>query len=188
MNPENFQKEAKIIDLVKANFVALKYFVLFAIIFATPFFLIWNINLSGSFSGVQQPVILWFLPVLIIILGIILHELLHGIFFAKFAKNGFKSVKFGILWKMLTPYCHCEEPLKIKHYKIALLAPLIIMGIIPAIISLFTGSQTLLIFGIFFSGAAAGDIMIYQLIKKENPEDFVQDHPTEAGYFIFRQK
>ncbi len=30
--------------------------------------------------------------------------------------------------------------------------------------------------------------MIYQLIKKENPEDFVQDYSTEVGYTIFRQK
>lgn len=46
----------------------------------------------------------------------------------------------------------------------------------------------LLVFGIIFSAAAAGDLMIYQLIKNENPEDYVQDHPTEAGYTIFRQK
>ncbi|WP_285269605.1 DUF3267 domain-containing protein [Kaistella rhinocerotis] len=105
-----------------------------------------------------------------------------------YARKGLKSVKFGILWKMLTPYCHCKEPLKIRHYIIALLAPFIILGIIPGIISLFTGNLILLVFGIVFSGAAAGDLMIYQLIKKENPDDFVQDHPTEAGYTIFKQK
>ena len=46
----------------------------------------------------------------------------------------------------------------------------------------------LLVFGILFSGMAAGDLMIYHLIKKENPDDYVQDHPSEAGYFIFRKK
>ena len=114
--------------------------------------------------------------------------MIHGIFFAMYAQKGFSAVKFGILWKMLTPYCHCKEPLKIKHYIIALLAPLVLLGIIPGIISLVTGNLMLLVFGIIFSAAAAGDLMIYQLIKKENPEDYVQDHPTEAGYTIFRQK
>lgn len=37
MNFDNFVKEDKIIDLIKANLVALKYLVLFAIIFSVPF-------------------------------------------------------------------------------------------------------------------------------------------------------
>lgn len=108
-------------------------------------------------------------------------------FFALFASKGLKSIKFGILWKMLTPYCHCKEPLKIKEYIIALLAPLVILGLLPAIMSLFTGSAALLLIGMFFSVAAAGDIMIFLLIRKENPEDYVQDHPSEAGYYVFRK-
>ena len=99
-----------------------------------------------------------------------------------------KSIKFGILWKTLTPYCHCKEPLKTKQYIVALLAPLLILGIIPAVISLMIGNLFLLILGIIFSATAAGDIMIYLLIRKENPEDYVQDHPSEAGYYIFRKK
>lgn len=125
---------------------------------------------------------------LVMIIGIVLHELIHGIFFARFASKGFKSIKFGILWKMLTPYCHCKEPLQIKHYIIALLAPLVILGILPALIGLAIGHFVFVLFGIFFSTAAAGDLMIYHLIKKENPEDYVQDHPSEAGYYIFRKK
>ena len=88
---------------------------------------------------------------------------------------------------MLTPYCHCKEPLQIKHYIIALLAPLLFLGIVPAIISLITGNVILLFLGIVFSSAAAGDLMIYLLIRKENPEDYVQDHPSEAGYYVFRK-
>ena len=129
-----------------------------------------------------------FYPFIALTIGLVIHELIHGIFFAKYASKGFKSVKFGVLLKMLTPYCHCKEPLKIKHYIIALLAPLVILGILPAIVGILIGNLGLTIFGIFFSGTAAGDLMIYNLIKKENPEDYVQDHPSEAGYYIFRKK
>ena len=129
-----------------------------------------------------------FFPLIAFIIGIVIHELVHGIFFAKYATKGFKSVKFGVLWKMLTPYAHCKEPLQIKHYIIALLAPLVLVGILPAILGIVLGNPGLLLFGIIFSGSAAGDIMIYNLIKKENPEDYVQDHPSEAGYYIFRKK
>lgn len=119
---------------------------------------------------------------------IVVSELIHGIFFALFAAYGFQSIKFGVLWKMLTPYFHCKEPLKIKHYKIGVLAPLVILGIVPAVLSFVTGKIFLLIMGILFSATAAGDIMIYLLIRKENPEHYVQDHPSEAGCYIFRKK
>lgn len=186
MNFENYNKEQKIIDLVKANAVAIKYLAFFAVTFALPFYLIWGFTWP-SVSG-ENIIVVAFIPLLTLIGGIVVHELIHGIFFAIFAKKGLKAIKFGVLWKMLTPYCHCKEPLKIKEYKIALLAPLLFLGIIPGIISLFVGNIFLLIFGIFFSGAAAGDLMIYYLIKKENPEDYVQDHPSEAGCYIFRKK
>ncbi len=186
MIPENFVKEEKIIDLMKAQMVALKYFALFGVIFGLPFFLMWGFRFPKVVA--DNLLLSGVLPIVVFTLGIVAHELIHGIFFAIYAKKGIRSVKFGVLWKMLTPYCHCKEPLQIKHYKIALLAPLVFLGLIPAVISLFTGNLWMLIFGIVFSGSAAGDLMIYDLIKKENPQDYVQDHPLEAGYFIFRER
>jgi hypothetical protein len=123
----------------------------------------------------------------ILILGIIVHELIHGITWAKFADNGFKSIKFGVLWKMLTPYCHCKEPLTVRQYTIGAIAPAIILGFLPAIIAILTGNLGLLIFGIFFTMAAGGDFLIVNMISKENKDDLVQDHPSEAGCYIYRK-
>lgn len=186
MEFDDFIKEKKTIDLAKANVDALKYLVFFLVIFAIPFFLIWGFKIPELDS--ENLILKALTPLFALLLGIIVHELIHGFFFALYASTGMKSIKFGILWKTLTLYCHCKEPLKIKHYIIALLAPLLVLGIIPAVISLINGNLFLLVLGIIFSAAAAGDLMIYLLIKKENPEDYVQDHPSEAGYYIFRKK
>lgn len=48
--------------------------------------------------------------------GIVAHEAIHGIFWAAFAKRGFRSIRFGFLWKKLTAYCHCSEPLEVRPY------------------------------------------------------------------------
>lgn len=120
-------------------------------------------------------------------MGIVLHELIHGITWAKFAKEGFKSIKFGVLWKMLTPYCHCKEALNVKQYIIGALTPAIVMGIVPSIIAIIIGDFGLLIFGMFFTMAAAGDFLIINLIRKENSSDLVQDHPSEVGCYIYRK-
>ena len=186
MEFDQFTREKKTIDLAKANVDALKYLVLFIFIFAGPYYLIWGFQLPDLDS--DYLILKAFTPLLILLVGIAVHELIHGVFFALFASKGWQSIKFGILWKMLTPYCHCKEPLKIKHYNIALLAPLLILGFIPAIIGLIIGNILILFLGIVFSATAAGDIMIYLLIRKENPDHYVQDHPSEAGYYIFRKK
>lgn len=152
-----------------------------------PFYLIWDFD---DFHIIKSKItfIRIFFSLFLAIIGILVHELIHGIFFSKYASHGFKSIKFGVLWKTLTPYCHCKEPLKVKHYIVGVLAPLFVVGVLPAILGIVLGNLGLTIFGVFFSGAAAGDIMIYNLIKKENPEDYVQDHPSEAGCYIFREK
>lgn len=187
MDFSNYNKEMLTIDMAKANVAAIKYFAFFALIFGLPYYFIWGFN-SKPLLETDNLILNGAFTLFLFLFGIVIHELVHGIFFAKYAENGFRSVRFGVLWKMLTPYAHCKEPLKIKQYTVALLAPLIIVGIIPSIVALIAGSASLLFFGIFLSGGAAGDLMIYNLIKKENPEDYVQDHPSEAGCWIYRKK
>ena len=62
--------------------------------------------------------------------------------------------------------------------------PCIVLGIIPAIVALCIGSLLLVVWGIFFISAAAGDIWIVWLLTKEKPGSTVLDHPSEAGFFI----
>ena len=109
---------------------------------------------------------------------------IHGLTWACFAKNGWKSISFGVWWKVLTPYCHCNEPMPIPNYMIAAMMPCIVLGVIPAVVALFIGSLPMLAWGIFFIAAAAGDIWMTWLLTKENPKSMVLDHPSEAGFYI----
>ena len=64
--------------------------------------------------------------------------------------------------------------------------PAILIGIIPAIVSLFNGSLMLLVLGVIFISAAAGDFMVIWILRKENMESYIEDHPSEPGCFIYR--
>jgi hypothetical protein len=35
--------------------------------------------------------------------------------------------------------------------------------------------------------AALGDFLIINLLRKENKSDLVQDHPSEAGCYLYRK-
>ena len=188
---EDYKKEKLTIDLVWANVFGILIIIPIGIIFGLPYYLLWNpkIGIKQFLDGLEpQTGGFGFLLIFgIMILGTILHELIHGITWAKFAKGGFKSIKFGVLWKMLTPYCHCKEALNVRQYIIGALTPAIILGIVPSVIAIMIGNLGLLIFGMFFTMAAGGDFLIINLIRKENRSDLVQDHPSEAGCYIYRK-
>ncbi len=191
---ENYQKVKLTVNLVWANVFGILIIIPIALIFGLPYYFIWGSfvtkqslkdiisNISPGHFGLA--VLLFFL---ILILGIILHELIHGLTWARYTSKGLKSMKFGVLWTMLTPYCHCKEPLIVKQYIIGAIAPAIVLGLIPAIISIIIGNLGLLIFGMFFTMAAGGDFLIINLLRKEKMDNFVQDHPSEAGCFIYRK-
>lgn len=188
---ENYVKEKLTIDLVWANVFGILILIPIVLIYGLPFYFIWRpeYDIKQFLDGVEPIwLILKCLMIFgVMVLGIILHELIHGLFWAKFAKEGFKSIKFGVLWEMFTPYCHCKEALNVRQYIIGAIAPAVFLGIVPAIVAIIIGNSGLLIFGMFFTMAAAGDFLVINLIRKENSSDLVQDHPSEAGCYIYRK-
>ena len=172
----NYKKEKLTIDLVWANVFALLILIPIVLVFGIPYYLIWKptFDIKNLLDAIGPQ-------------GIVVHELIHGITWAMFAKDGFKSIKFGVLWKMLTPYCHCKEPLTVRQYIIGAITPAIFLGFIPSTLAIVVGNLGMLIFGMFFTMAAAGDFLIINLIRKEKKDDLVQDHPSEAGCYIYRK-
>lgn len=189
-----YTKEKLTIDIVKANIYGIVIIFPIALIYGVPYFLLWKgqftLEYFRSVLDTPHPLTVFmglFLLLGIMAGGIVLHELIHGITWSLFASKGFKSIRFGVMWKMLTPYCHCKEPLKVSHYILGAIMPAIILGIIPAFIALFTGSFGLLLFALLFTIAAIGDFMIINLLRKERMDDLAEDHPSEAGCFIYRK-
>ncbi len=187
---EGYILEPRLINLYKATIVSFIFFVLYVALYGVPFGLLWD--LDGAITVMKNNIhskdsnVRWIYGI-VIVAGIAVHELIHGVVFAFFAKKGIKSVKFGIVWKMLTPYAHCKEPLPIRSYMLGVIMPFILLGFLPGIYAIFTGNLPLLFFAIFFSGAAVGDFMILNLIYKENKDNLVLDHPTEGGCFILKK-
>jgi hypothetical protein len=122
--------------------------------------------------------------ILVLFLGIIIHELIHGLVWSAYCENGFRSIQFGILWKQLLPYCHCTEALRVHQYAKGVIAPLLTLGILPTLIALFTKSFFLLLFGYVFTSAAFGDIFIWCHLLGEKPNANIQDHKSKVGYTI----
>ena len=145
------------LEIGKVNLYSLFLVIPITAIYLIPFILIWDYQTFEI--GRKEFMSLFFY---MFVLGIITHEFLHGI----------------------TPYCHCKEPLKVKHYVLGGMMPLLVMGILPALTGLFLGNGLYLSLGIFFSWTAGGDIISLFMLRKFNKNTMVSDHPNKMGFYI----
>jgi hypothetical protein len=194
MNASEHNEEEVTITAKNLNMKALQLMLPLVIITFVPYYLIWRdyfsidsirafIQSTKSWNGYGTIVIL-----MVLLAGIVVHELIHGFTWAIFSKNGFRSIRFGIIWKELTPYCHCTQPMPVLHYRIGTFMPALVLGLLPTFVSYVTGNFWCAVFGAVFTAAAAGDFMILNILKNENGNDLVRDHPEKVGYYIYRKR
>jgi hypothetical protein len=181
-----YTKEKIYFNMLWVNIFSIIVFAISVVVFGGLFYLIWygkidlnNLIIINKETAQQERVLLVLKNISIIfipiIVGIVLHELIHGFFYVLFAKNKFKSIKFGVKLKYGVAYCICTELVKIKHFFIVTIMPTIILGFIPIILSFFFRNIFLLFLGILFITCGAGDFWIILRLRKEGKEDYVLD-------------
>ncbi len=128
----------------------------------------------------------WNFVVLIsaVLLGVVVHELIHGITWAIFGRKPFSAIQFGFQWKTLTPYAHLKEPVEVNAYRLGAFMPGFILGILVYVLSLALGDGNLLWFSLIHTAAAGGDWLILWLIRNVKAGLQVEDHPTHAGCYV----
>ena len=191
-NIENYEKDKVLFDVVKLNINSVVFLIAVAVIFMALFHLIWKESeFYPDFLGILSiGYFPWYLILVVIAAVLLLHEGIHAIFFAIYAEHSFKSVKVGFLPanKLFTPYCHCKEIIKIKHYCIAAFMPMFILGILPALLALCIGNNVMLTWGILFIVSGYGDLCFLVKLRKEKSDDLVFDLPTDAGFTVYRKR
>lgn len=190
-----YRREKRTIDIARANAYGLRLLLPASLAFGLPFFVVWwdRYRPSALMDRLQALSVeeLIFGPLMVagvMLGGIVLHELIHGLTWAPFAPHGFRDIRFGVMWKYLAPYCHCKEPLRVRPYILGALMPALMLGVAPGVWSIAIGHLGMLLFGIFFTVAAIGDFMVVDLVRHEPPDTLVQDHPSEAGCYVFRKQ
>jgi hypothetical protein len=139
----------------------------------------WDGLLTGLGTFTDLPRLI---PTLLI--GVPLHELIHGLTWVIFSEKGLKDVKFGFQWKTLTPYAHMKVPIQAHAYRWGALMPALVLGLFPYAMGLWRSDGWLAIFGIFYVFAAGGDLLVLWLLRGVDPRALVEDHPSRAGCYV----
>jgi hypothetical protein len=188
------------ISIAKANLISLAFFFPVTGLFLMPYTFIYGsgaLNIPNIlFHHLQSHstsddiyaalTIFWSKFFLLVILGVLIHELLHIFTWALFCKKGIRAVSIGFKWDSITPFATCSEPLKINPYRLGIVMPCIILGVLPGLVAIYIQNIFLLIFGIFFTLAATGDLIILWLSKKIKSPALVLDHPSQIGLIILK--
>lgn len=176
---EGYEPQKKTISMLVANLLAIGMVVVVGAVLGIAFYSIHGRIVLDSWNEE----LLWF--ILLMVLGIVIHELIHGITWLLLTHKSFRHLSFGFLPGGV--YCHIDVPMIKRHYVIGALMPLLLLGIVPTIIAFCIGSLLWLLLGIVFIVSAAGDIMIVWAIRKEPADALVYDHPSEAGCYIYHK-
>lgn len=148
------------------------------------YFILWNGNIvKNSFLSNHGPIIPIVSIIALLFMSVVIHEFLHAVAFLKFTKCKLSAIKFGI--KDGNPYCHCTGKIKVKHYKVVLLMPLMLLGVASYCIGLYINEVFLIGLGLFNIISAAGDICVFNLLKNLDKDSFIEDHPSEIGFYIY---
>lgn len=124
------------------------------------------------------------LLILAVLLGIGIHELIHGLAWALIGRKPFSAIQFGFQWQTLTPYAHLKEPVEVNAYRAGAFMPGFLLGVLAYTLSLLLGNGDLFWFSLFHTTASGGDWLILWLIRNVKPGMQVEDHPTNAGCYV----
>ena len=149
---EGYEPQKKTISILWANVLGIVMFVVFGVLGYLALFLLWGGENVPFYGWIIFPFTLLFF------VGVVIHELIHGLTWIGLTRNGFRHLKFGLMTGAV--YCHIDVPMKKHHYVIGALMPLILVGIVTTIVGICVGSLLWTMVGVALISGAAGDIMI----------------------------
>ena len=183
---EGYKSKDLTMSIVYANVMAFVICIPICVLFIVPFAYLYSTHEVPDVSPNK-----YLLFMIVFFISIVVHELIHGFFWGLSAPSKFKAIEFGVVWKMLTPYCTCLEPLKKGQYILGTSMPTIILGIIPLVISLFNLNILLMIFGCISVLGGGGDMLVILklLLHKSKGKDTIYlDHPYKIGLLVLEKE
>lgn len=176
--PDHYQRFDRSTSLEKANLVGGMFGLIPAIAL-----LVGHLLYNGEFKLIVNPNN-WFgtiLLILIMIGGILVHELLHVIGWMLAGRVSLSAMKLGFDRKTLSPYAHIRQALPINAYRFGVILPAIGLGLLPGLIGIVSDLPLYTAFGALFTLAAGGDLLVLWLLHRDPDQALVIDYSDRVG-------
>lgn len=187
MEQRGYLKRDLTVGVLQANMMAIVIMLPFAAVTFGTYLIMNPINRTEFSISIREILVFW----TALLLLTVLHEIIHGLTWGIFAKGHRSAIAFGFIWKMLTPYCTCTEPLTKWQYIAGGAMPTLVLGFGSAVIAALTGNFWILVLSeaMIFSGGGDFFIILKMLLfKSANNDVLYYDHPYECGIVAFERK
>lgn len=103
------------------------------------------------------------------VVSIPVHEVIHAVMCCLLSENNINTIRIGANWKTLNAYCSYQLPVRNQASQIAItMMPGVLLGLVPAIMSLCIGTAWLCLFSLLSLAGASGDtVKAYKLINQQ---------------------
>ncbi|MDR0519835.1 MAG: DUF3267 domain-containing protein [Clostridiales Family XIII bacterium] len=166
------------VSMLKANVFGMIAAIAIAYIFHAVYYHLFPLDQSAYTS---TPLML-----MLLLASIVIHELLHGVFFSMFTSGTWRDkIHFGI--NKISPYCSCTKPISAVGYACAGLAPFAILGMGMFVLSIQINSRYLFMLSLYNILFCSGDLFMIALLLKHRPKEIL-DHPSRYGFYILKRK
>ena len=184
MEQNGYQKRDLTIGVIRANGMAVLIMLPFA---AAAGWLYASVHPSGGIPFSSGSILA--LLAAFFVLAVV-HEGIHGLTWGLLAETGFRAISFGVIWKALTPYCTCQQPLKKWQYILGGLMPTLVLGFGLAIAATAAGRFWLFLLAECLIFGGGGDFYIIWKLLRYRPQGrtvLCYDHPYECGLVVFEK-
>jgi hypothetical protein len=148
-----------------------------AVLLGMAFALRWGAGpLVAGIYGLLTP-----LGLLLLLGGIVAHELIHAVAWATAARRPLSAIEIGVRWRSLAPYAHPRAPVTARAYRIGAVMPMLALGLAPALVAIGNGMPRLMAWGMFFVFTAGGDLLVLWLIRRVPAGRLIEDHTDRVG-------
>ena len=183
---EEYEQEKYVLNMIWFTIFSLIILIFLTLVFGIPFYNAWKININENIFPIIVNTNYRIIFLIICILGLYIHELIHGFFWGLFVKSKFKGIKIYFHKKYYTFVCECKNVLNKRQFIIGTIMPMIILGFIPLVLSFIFLNRPMFIFGILYIAAAGGDILIIFKILLDNKIKWIKS--SDDGILILYKK
>lgn len=117
-------------------------------------------------------------------IAVVVHELLHAVGFRYFGGAPWRTIRFGIQWRTLTPFACAVVPIPARSYRWTAALPGIVLGAIPIVAGVLLDAPATSGFGIAMLTSAGGDAAIIWAMRRTPDDALVLDSPDALGCLV----
>jgi hypothetical protein len=119
-----------------------------------------------------------------LLVGVVLHEGAHALGWKLAGGLEWSQIKFGFMARYLMPYTHVKTPLEPAAFRLGVLLPALLTGLLPALLGIVLNVYGLTVLGAVLFASASGDFMVLWVIRRAPPGSLIIDHPKDVGCMI----